>query len=189
MPAGSIPGFLAHYYEAIQGPFRSLSTLSPGEAERVMESIRRTGVIFASQRPPDYLAVRRELEQTIRARFVARGGQPLRITPHYMIVGTCPWLQRWYQDGREVRVLLAAFDPATVSLTYGDSFPAMRLDDGRPYRRQVYRLDELPDLIERYGLPQAWNPDGALGPERYIEAQVWADKPLQVLEWLDKGET
>ena len=30
-------------------------------------------------------------------------------------------------------------------------------------------------MIEKYGLPQAWNDDGRYGPERYIEAHIWSD--------------
>jgi hypothetical protein len=42
----------------------------------------------------------------------------------------------------------------------------------------VYTLDELPALVEQHGLPEDWNPDGASGPDRYIEAQIWDDGPL-----------
>lgn len=35
--------------------------------------------------------------------------------------------------------------------------------------------DEIPEIIEKYGYPQEWNPDGLLGPERYIEAHIWSD--------------
>jgi hypothetical protein len=42
----------------------------------------------------------------------------------------------------------------------------------------VYTWDELPELLERYGLPQSWNPNGELVPERYIEAQLWDDVPI-----------
>jgi hypothetical protein len=66
-----------------------------------------------------------------------------------------------------------------VSLTYGDSFPALRVQDGGLYRGKVYTLDELTELVQNYGLPQDWNPDGRLGPERYIEAQVWEDEPVK----------
>jgi len=40
-------------------------------------------------------------------------------------------------------------------------------------------MAELPEVIRLYGLPQEWNKDGKLGPERYIEAQVWDDEPLR----------
>jgi hypothetical protein len=55
----------------------------------------------------------------------------------------------------------------------------MRLKDGKPYRGQVYTLAELPEVIRVYGLPQECNPDGAHGPDRYIEAQVWDDDPIR----------
>lgn len=175
---GSVPDFLSHYYEAAHGPFRSLTRLAPAEAERLQAALRREGVAFASRRAPDYLAIRRELEAQVRTGFVERGGCPVLDQPHSMILGACPWVRGWYIDGRELRVPLAAFDPATVSFTYGDLFPAMRYQDGKPTRGQVYLLDDLPGLIATYGLPQETNPDGALGPDRYIEAQVWVDAPL-----------
>jgi len=174
-----LPDFLSHYYEAARGPFANLSHLLPEEAERILADIRQAGNVFASQRPSGYLTIRRELEQLVRQRFMARGGQPRLVVPHYLIVGACPWLQTWYTDGRELRLPLANFDPASVSLTYGDTFPAMRYQDGKPYRGQVYTLAELPELVRLYGLPQEWNPDGRFGPDRYIEAQVWDDEPLR----------
>jgi hypothetical protein len=96
-----------------------------------------------------------------------------------MILGSCPWVNDWYREGHELRIPLASFRPEIVSFTYGDTFPAMRFRDGRPYRGQVYVLDELPDLIQSHGLPQEWNRDGSRGPERYIEAQVWDDEPIR----------
>ncbi len=58
----------------------------------------------------------------------------------------------------------------------------LRYGDGKPYRRQVYTLAELPELVAQYGLPQNWNPDGKQGPDRYVEAQIWSDVPLR--PWL-----
>jgi len=174
-----LPDFLSHYYEAARGPFANLSHLPPAEAERILADIRQASNVFASQRPSDYLTIRRDLEQQVRQRFIAKGGQPLLAVPHYLIVGACPWLQTWYVDGRELRLPLAKFDPASVSFTYGDTFPALRYQDGKPYRGQVYTLAELPKVVALYGLPQEWNPDGRFGPDRYIEAQVWDDEPLR----------
>jgi hypothetical protein len=173
------PDFLCHYYEAEKGPFLNLSDFAPAEAEQVLDQIRHRGEIFASKRSSDYLTIRRELETEIRQLFVAKGGKPVRERPHYMILGTCPWLIDWYNDGRELRVPLAQFEPNIVSFTYGDTFPAMRYQDGKPYRGQVYTADELAELIRLHGLPQNWNPDGEFGPDRYVEAQVWDDTPIK----------
>lgn len=174
----TIPDFLSHYYEAANGPFRSLTRLASGEDEQLLNEIRRAGDGFAAQRAPDYLTVRRELETRVRALFIAAGGQPRLRQPHSMILGASPWVLSWYVDGRELRVPLSAFDSVIVSFTYGDIFPAMRYQDGKATRGRVYRLHEIPDLIATFGLPQEVNPHGVLGPDRYIEAQVWDDTPL-----------
>ena len=172
---------LYHYYEGCRGPFVNLSDLPLEQAEQILTSIREAGQTFASQRAPDYLAIRRELEERVRRLFEAKGGRPRRARPHYLTVGACPWLRDWYVQGCELSIPIGAFAPEVISFTYGDTFPALRLRDGRPYRGQVYTLVELPALIEQYGLPQDWNPDGQYGPERYIEAQVWEAMPLQRL--------
>ena len=96
-----------------------------------------------------------------------------------MILGSFPWLKSWYVDGQELRIQLASIPKECVSFTYGDSFPAMNYNDGKPYRGQVYTVSELGESIKVYGLPQEWNPDGKAGTERYIEAQVWDDTPLK----------
>jgi hypothetical protein len=172
------PDFLSHYYEAARGPYRNLSHLAVLEAEGILAEIRETGEVFAAARSVDYLTVRRDLEDRVRALFMAKGGRPLLARPHYMVLGACPWLLDWYVDGRELRIPFSAFEHDRVSFTYGDTFPAMRLQDGKPYRGQVFTFDELPELIAVYGLPQEWNCDGSGGPDRYIEAQVWDDAPL-----------
>jgi hypothetical protein len=170
---------LYHYYECSRGPFVNLSDLPLAEAEQILTTIRQAGQIFASKRAPDYLAIRRDLEGRVRSLFEAKGGRPRRARPHYMTVGACPWLRDWYVQGCELNIPISTFAPDVISFTYGDTFPALRLHDGRPYRGQVYTLAELPALIQHYGLPQDWNPDGQYGPERYIEAQVWDDTTLQ----------
>jgi hypothetical protein len=178
MTADICPDYIVHYYEAELGPFRNLSDLSHEEAEAVLANIRAEGILFASKRTAEYLSVRRTLEQRVRQLFIAKGGQPKRLHPHYFILGHCDWVNGWFRDGRAVRIPLREVAPQAVSFTYGDSFPAMRYQDGKPYRGQVYVLAELPGLIERYGLPQVWNPEGTYGPERYIEAQVWDDTAI-----------
>jgi hypothetical protein len=171
----NLPTFLCHYYEAERGPFDNLSDLPLNEAEQILTQIRAQCKTFASQRTTEYLAIRRELEDKVRRAFIAKGGKPKRLRPHYMILGRCPWLLEWYEHGCELSLPITNFRPETLSFTYGDTFPAMRYDDDRPYRKQVYTLAEIPGIVAQYGLPQNWNADGRLGPDRYIEAQVWDD--------------
>jgi len=174
-----IPEYLYHYYEQSSGPFSNLSMLPEEQAEKILTQIRKGGNRFASQRASDYLEVRRGLEARVRELFIAKGGKPALSRPHYMILGECAWLLDWYVEGREVRIPLADVPASCLSFTYGDTFPAMRIQDGKPYRGKVFVVDELTEVVRLYGLPQEWNADGKGGPERYIEAQVWDESPLQ----------
>ena len=122
-----LPDFLTHYYERERGPLLSLTGLPEADGELLLENIRRRGDVFASRRPPEYLIVRRDLEQLIRELFIARGGQPRRAKPHYFIFGECAWCEGWYRETARLRVALDRLDPLAVSFTYGDSFPAMRI--------------------------------------------------------------
>ena len=54
-----------------------------------------------------------------------------------------------------------------------------RIKEGKEYRKKLYTYEEILDIIDRYGLPQDWNDDGAHGLERYIEVQVWTDEPIK----------
>ena len=173
-----VPDFLSHNYDASIGPFVNLSDLAVQTAEVHLERIRQSGKTFASKRSVDYLAVRRELEDQVRKLFIQKGGKPVRRRPQYMILGTCPWMLSWYVRGCELRIPLKRFSPENLSFTYGDTFPAMRYPDGKSHRGQVYCLDEIPDLVLQFGLPQDWNLNGKHGPDRYIEAQIWDDAPL-----------
>jgi hypothetical protein len=179
MEVDDCPTFITHYYEASQGAFRSLSDLSLEHAEAILQQIQEAGIVFASKRNSDYLEIRKSLEKQLRKLFIEKGGLPKRLRPHYFILGSCEWVKTWYRDGREVRIPLNTLAPKIVSFTYGDSFPALRYIDGKPYRGQVYTLDELAGVIRDYGLPQVWNSEGKYGPERYIEAQVWDDEPVK----------
>jgi hypothetical protein len=174
-----LPKYLAHYYEASIGPFINLSDYPPNEAEKILERIRQTKSTFASRRDGDYLKIRRELEERVRDLFIQKGGCPVRARPHYMMLGICEWAKTWYDEGAELRIPLTQFSPEIVSFTYGDTFPAMRYQDDKIYRGQVYTLAEIRALVAEFGLPQEQNPKGALGPDRYIEAQIWSDTPLR----------
>ncbi len=174
-----MPDYLSHYFEKAGGPFRSLSQLSDAEAHTIQSELWRVESILAAKRDSDYLDIRRDLEHTIRREFVKKGGRPRNQFPYSMLVGSCDWMLSWYRETAQLRIPLDDFDPATVSFTYGDMFPAMRYRDGKPYRGKVYLLDEMREVVTLHGLPQDWNYDGGLGPDRYIEAQIWSDDPVE----------
>jgi hypothetical protein len=175
------PDYLTHYYESARGPFKTLSDLQTKDAERLQCELWKDDKVFASKRDESYLRTRLELEGLVREQFVQRGGRPVRKNPFTMVLGSCEWFYAWYRETREIRIPIASFDENTVSFTYGDMFPAMRMRDGKPYRGKVYLIEELEALVRQYGLPQKNNPQGERGPDRYIEAQVWSDEPIGAL--------
>jgi len=171
--------YLFHYYEAKTGPFKNLSALSPAEAQEIMASLKAENKVFASKRADDYLQIRSGLEEIARDCFIQKGGKPRNKFPHYMTWGRCDWLKEWYQDGKELKIPIEEFNADSISFTYGDLFPTMRFKDHKPYRGNVYTLDEIKEVIQLYGWPQEWNAEGKHGPERYIEVQVWDDEVIR----------
>lgn len=178
-----MPKYLYHYYEASIGPFKSLTSLPIAEAETILNDIRQEGIMYASKRSSDYLAIRTELEQRVRKLFIEKGGKPILKVPYSMTLGESPWIKEWYKDPKEIKIPISEIDPLVISFTYGDIFPAMRYKDNKPYREMVYTLHEIKDIVNTYGLPQEWNRDGKKGPDRYIEVQVWDNEVIRGGKW------
>ena len=173
--------YLYHFYDRRTGPFKSLTKISPEEAKEVLAKIKEERPdSMCAARNDEYVEKRRNTEAILKREFAAKGGVIETDSPHYMVVEFSPWLSTWYEQSEYIRIPIEEFDLKTVSFTYGDSMPTFsdRVNDGKEYRKKVYMYDEIVKLIEKYGLPQDWNDDGRHGPERYIEAHVWSDKPI-----------
>lgn len=174
--------YLYHYFDKRTGPFKSLTTVSKEEAQKVMEQIKqeRPNSQCAS-RHDKYVQYRHNCEAILRREFAAKGGIMEIETPHYMVVEHSPWLSTWFEQCDFLKIPVEEFDLRTVSFTYGDSMPTFSdsVNDGKEYRKKLYTYDEILQVIDKYGLPQDWNDDGAHGPERYIEVHVWSDKTIK----------
>jgi hypothetical protein len=138
------------------------------------------------------MELRRRTEEKMRALFIDAGGRPQRRAPHYFVLGSSPWYKGLAGDMREIVLPLTALPSDVSSVTGSDSFTAMALGgdyglprERRPYHERVFRLEELPDLIETYGLPTS-GPGGYEryqyeSFEKYVEIQLWSDRPLESL--------
>ena len=183
---------LYHYYDKSAAPFLNLSDLPRGEADEIMERIRKTKPnVQCASRDPDYMFRRRMYEDILKKLFIKKGGTVKREAPHYMVVEHSPWLSTWFENSAYIKIPVNEFDLSTVSFTYGDSHPVFspypRDDDGqKEYRRMIYTYDEILKIIDKYGLPQDWNGDGRHGPERYVEAHIWSDETIG--RYRDGGE-
>jgi hypothetical protein len=176
--------YLYHYYDKSVGPFVNLSDLPPEEAEAVLAAIKeKKPNVQSAKRHPTYIEDRRAYEEILRQEFAKKGGKLLRKAPHYMVVEHSPWLSTWFENSATIRIPIEAFDTATISFTYGDSHPVFsprpNKMDGQEYRKRLYTYEEILGIIEKYGLPQDWNDDGAHGPQRYIEAHIWSDETIK----------
>jgi len=174
---------LYHYFEKTVGAFVNLSDVSVNEAKAILDTIKRTKPsVQSAKRHATYVEDRRYYENILKTEFLKKGGIVKRNAPHYLVVEHSPWLSTWFENSSFVKIPINEFDLRTVSFTYGDSHPvfsemAHRMDD-KEYRRKLYTYDEILKIIDKYGLPQDYNDDGAFGPERYVEAHVWSDETI-----------
>lgn len=179
--------YLYHYYDKRSGPFRSLTAACKEDSKIILEKIKRERPdSMCARRDEGYIEKRRNCEAIIRSEFIAKGGNVELDSPHYMVVEHSPWLSTWYEDGAFIKIPIEEFDTRTISFTYGDSMPTFSplITDGKEYRKKVYTYEEILGIIDKYGLPQDWNDDGAHGPERYIEAHIWTDETIN--KWLER---
>jgi hypothetical protein len=170
--------YLYHYYSKSIGPFKNISDLPLTEAENLLKKMKLDNPSCQpATRGDDYVKNRHYFENIVRNKFIEKGGQPKRKSPHYMIVEHYEWFMKWYDDTQYIRIPINEFDLKQLSFTYGDCFPTFdpNCRDGKEYREKIYNYDEILKIIEKYGLPQIWNPDWKLGPETYVEVQIWND--------------
>lgn len=159
----------------------SLTALPAEQRNLILEKIKsERPESMCAKRDLEYIEKRCRCEAILKKEFIAKGGIVEIDSPHYMVVEHSPWLSTWYEEGDFLKIPIEEFDVRKISFTYGDSMPTFSplVNDGKEYRKQVYTYEEILQIINKYGLPQDWNDDGAHGPERYIEAHIWTDEPV-----------
>jgi hypothetical protein len=189
-----IPDLITHYHPAEDPPFQNLSDVSDEELPSIIAGLAQRKLsgskrIFGRV----YMDFRRKTEAKMKALFEQAGGRPERNAPHYFVLGTSNWFAGLYPAARNVQLALEALPAEVVSFTYPDSCVSMRLgpdfglppDPHRPYHEQVFRIEQLPQVIRDYGFPRDDASEAAYGSyhlrefERYIEVQLWSDAPIR----------
>jgi hypothetical protein len=186
-----VPDFVTHYHLGGRPPFLNLSELSGDRLIAVMSALddERTRSASARVFGPRYMELRRRTEAKLRDLFIDAGGRPERTSPHYFVLGSSAWFKGLSNAMQEVVLPLSGLPADVSSVTYPDSFTAMSLGTEygvpvtpRPYHDQVFRLEDLPELVATYGLPADLGTDYEDYQhrpfEKYIEVQVWSDAPL-----------
>jgi len=173
--------YLYHYYEKGTQPFRNLSFLNIEDANRVLNDLIDTNPEYwYLKKYGGFLERRRELETKAREIFKIKGGMTYTHAPHYLVVGECEFLKSWFVNPEVLKIPIDEFDLSAVSFCYGDIFPTFGSSkkSSKEYKNQVYTYDEITEIIQKYGLPQDWNPDGKGGYERYVEVHLWDTNPV-----------
>jgi len=183
-----IPEYIYHYYEKANGPFLNLTTLPKNEAKRILSNLKG----FNSNRPENYYDLRLEHELRLKEIFVQKGGETKRNDPYYFTLGECDWIKSWYVNPGVVRIKIASIKNFnSMSLTYTDSMVSFQLaEDDRleihrkPCHGKVYMLDEIYEVIEKYGMPSEnkWRNNKEDFYDRFIELQMWNDDFLKYID-------
>lgn len=180
-----LPDVLTHNYDPARGAGRNICHLPIPEAERILEEIR---VASGRRLKANYLSRRLAVEKWLIAERRSKfGGTPL-CRPIYFFLGN-------FADGKDpsrpasLVVPLTAFRPDSLTFTYPDSmtsFPVATKEHHRFYRKEyhghVFTLAEINAVVAKYGLPEdRWKDDPSMKHDRFIEVQVWDDRPIKAL--------
>lgn len=158
--------------------FSNLTHLDYNSVDEYLAFIKEHNLAVRSY-DEHYLRRRFNTEALLYEQFVQKGGKPRIKHPYYFTLGKC---DTWFYNVKNcfgcVEFMLDEFDPTVISFTYGDSVPTFmeQFQDGKEYRSQVYTFSEITNIIDKYGMPNIWNPVEKFGPENYIEVQVWSDE-------------
>lgn len=166
------PDFIVHYNRG--KPFRSITSLDDSALNRVLRSLNEEnswGLARFSNHL--YLSQRREIERSLRMRFIENGGRPILENPIYFFLGRNP---RFEENTRNIgyALRLGDLDPRTISFSYGDSMfcfhEGNRQQAGESYQNPLcdgfYSLENLPQLLAHQNFPK-------LNP-LHIEGQLWS---------------
>ncbi|MGH8310862.1 MAG: hypothetical protein ACRETX_13840, partial [Steroidobacteraceae bacterium] len=182
--ARDLPQILTHYYRSFSKPLLSISALSVDERATVLAALQGHEPLPFRLAEPEYFPERQRIEKLMRTQFAAKGGRPRREQPHYFVLGT---FSLWEADGSsKFEIPLASVPSDALSFTMTDSFFNYRRENlrgiripERPYHGQLFTLADLPEQIERHGLPgEAWRSDPTRIFDVYVEAQLWSEVPL-----------
>jgi hypothetical protein len=168
-------------------PFHTLSDLDAAAAASVVRTIGQQRNLDFRLTRDEYLPRRRAIEAEMRTQFLQQNGKPVRKSPHYAVLGTFSLYEN-DPDWKSLAVSLDQVASDVVSFTLTDSFFTFSTRNlrgvvipQRPYHRRVYRLEDLPGLVEEYGLPgERWRTEADRVFDVYIEAQIWDDAAVAV---------
>jgi hypothetical protein len=181
----TIPDIVTHNYDP-EGVFLgNLCEQAPPDAEKVLDRIRKSGRRTIKE---NYLSRRLATEAWLISERRRLLGRTPRERPIYFFLGD-------FADGKDpsrpcsLVMPLGAFPPHVLTFTYPDSMASFLIAAGdgqqperRPYHGRLFTLPQLKCVVEEFGIPgERWKTDSSRRFDRFIEVQVWDDRPIREL--------
>lgn len=178
---------ITHYYLSDRKPFLSLSDIGEDTSNPIFQEMlnrHKTDPAYNRRFGLNYLNTRMSVEDKLRNCFIKRGGKPERKHPIYFVLGESKWFENLNGSHKSIQLPIEELPQDKVSITFPDSYLSMTAKD-KPYYEEVYFLDEIEEVISKYGTPQDnvpksydkyWEGDF----EIYYEVQVWSDSILNI---------
>lgn len=175
---------ITNYCDRRCSPLSSITRLPAQDAYSLAKKLSQyTGPSFTSfsrfcDRDFDgYYQKRVRTEEWLYDSFIALGGKPQTAHPLYFVLGESSYLNRWYEDGLEIKILLDDIDAAYVSFTFGDSMAKMDSKD----RMDPFNKESLLSFIYETTHDVISFLDELNRQNRYIEVQLWNDSYVKEL--------
>jgi hypothetical protein len=181
----AIPGIVTHNYDPLHGPFRKICALPDAQAQRILDSIALSGKRLIRE---NYLRRRRKTEAWLLSERQRKMGSPAIGHPIYFFLGD---MADGLDPSRPESIVLplVALPADMLTFTFPDSMASLPLSlydehasDRMTYHGKVFTLEEIGKVIEEFGMPsERWQTDQTVKYDRFIEVQLWDDRPLREL--------
>lgn len=183
-----LPEKVTHNFDPDGAFLANLCDLPINQAEKILECRAKAGGRAVKA---NYLRRRLETEGWLIGERQRLLGQTQRERPIYFFLGD-------FADGRDPSrpsspvMPLDAFAPDVLTFTFPDSMASLPIAtleshrlERRPYHGKVFSLAEIAQVVGEFGLPgEHWQSDPLRRYDRFIEVQVWDDRPI--LEFLGR---
>ncbi len=174
--------YLVNYRHRDSEPFKSITDLPLEEAKKLAELLHGSSACKAHRRFGadfvQYYENRKKAEQWLYEKFRKQGGKPNVKHPLYFTLQSSEEMSGNYGEYLEIRLNLDEIDDCDISFTFGDSMALY-------YMEKLHKMFTKKDVLKQLEL---FDNDVNKMLEQtdkqavFIEAQLWNDKYLKVIE-------
>lgn len=170
--------YITNYCDKRCSPVNSITRLPSKEAYSLAKKLSQyTGNSFNSfsrfkEKDFDgYYQKRLRTEEWLYKSFISLGGEPKNAHPLYFVLGESKYLNDWFEDGMQIKLLLNHINSADISFTYGDSMSMLDRED----RMDLFNKESLFNYIYKNTNEIGTFINELNQQNRYIEVQLWND--------------